>query len=74
MFSDQIHNAPTVVALLDVFHCQVREFRPPQPAAEERSENMARSTTFFVRTSGAFQECLPGGGDSQFPTRGRRAI
>jgi hypothetical protein len=33
MFPDQIHDAPTIVALLNVPYRQIRQFGPAQPAS-----------------------------------------
>jgi hypothetical protein len=36
---DQIDNAPAVIALLDVFHRQIRLFGPAQSTTEQRREH-----------------------------------
>jgi len=41
VFSDEIHDAPTSIALLDMCERQRRHFRSSEPAAEENCENGA---------------------------------
>jgi hypothetical protein len=46
MFSDKVHDAPPVIALLKVLEGERRQFRPPQPAAEQDSEHGAVAESF----------------------------
>ena len=39
VFANEAYNAPAVFPLLDVVHCQCRQFRPTQPAPEQRGEH-----------------------------------
>ena len=43
MFPDQVHNAPPIIALLNVLHRQVREFRATQSAPEDAEFRGKRS-------------------------------
>jgi hypothetical protein len=35
MLPDEVHDAPTVATLLEVFDCERRDFRSAKPAAEQ---------------------------------------
>jgi hypothetical protein len=41
MLSDEVHNAPPAIALLDVAHCERSHLGTPQPAAQEHRQDRA---------------------------------
>jgi hypothetical protein len=41
MLSNEIHDAPPAIALLDVAHCERRHFGPPEAAAQEHRQDRA---------------------------------
>ena len=69
MLADEVHDAPAVIALLDVLQRKRRRLRPAQPAAQQGSQHRAVAQPLFVDMSGAFKSVCACRTDSQFPTR-----
>lgn len=75
VLSDQIHDAPAAVALLDVLRSQVRQFAPPQSAPEKRSEHGAVAQPLLGTHVRRVQERLrPGGATAASSRRARQAF
>jgi hypothetical protein len=59
VLADEIHDAPTTIALLNVLERKRRHLGPPQPTAQKHHEDGAVAKPRFRRSIPSVQRRLP---------------